>query len=124
MKKILFLTFLFGMLSQTELRASISEDDPIEDKGSNDNSGRPKGSLLSVQSTISGDEMYLEILNYVGDVQILTTSEVGGLASSSTHYINGRGNVTLDFSRYTYGHYSVEIIFSNGTVYEGSVWVF
>lgn len=109
------------MLCPAELNATIIEDDPITNDGDNNSSGRPKGSMLSVQSSIVGDEMHLNIYNYVGSVQIIVTSNEGS-ATNSSYSINGRGNITLDFSTFSDGHYCISILFSDGTMYEGSFW--
>lgn len=121
MKKLLITALLFGILFPTELNASINEDDPITNEGDKNTNGRPRGSMLSVQSSIVGDEMHLNIYNYVGSVQIMVTSDEGS-ATNSSYSINGRGNITLDFSTLSDGHYCICILFSDGTMYEGSFW--
>lgn len=121
MKKLLFTALLFGMLCPAELNATINEYDPITKSGGGDENGGPRGSMLSVQSSIVGDEMHLNIYNYVGSVQIMVTSDEGS-ATNSSYSINGRGNITLDFSTLSDGHYCICILFSDGTMYEGSFW--
>lgn len=121
MKKLLITALLFGMLFPIELNATINEDDPITKNGGGDENGRPRSSMLSVQSSIVGDEMHLNIYNYVGSVQIMVTSDEGS-STNCSYPINGRGNITLDFSTYSDGHYCVSILFSDGTLYEGTFW--
>lgn len=123
MKKFLFTFVLFGMLCQTEIKAEVEEIDPIENKGNNDSGNRPKGISRSINSSVTDEELLLSIDNYLGQVQVMITSD-NGMITNSVHSVIGHGIISIDFANYSAGLYSVALVFPDGTTYTGSYRVF
>lgn len=119
MKKFLLTFVLFGMLCQTEIKAEVEEIDPIEKDGSGNNSNRPKGNMLSIHSAVTDEELLLSIDNYLGQVQVMITSD-NGMITNSVHSVIGHGIISIDFANYSAGLYSVALVFPDGTIYTGS----
>lgn len=107
------------MLCQTEIKAEVEEVDPIENKGNNDKGSGPRGISRSINSSVTDDVLLLSIDNYLGQVQVMITSD-NGMITNSVHSVIGHGIISIDFANYSAGLYSVALVFPDGTIYTGS----
>lgn len=120
MKRLVFLFFMFALFSQIDVRAGITEEDPIEKKGDG-NTGGPKSVLPVISTSIFEDLLTVSVRNYVGQVQVMVYSPCGENSCYQTYYIYGMDNINMDFSGFLSGCYTVSLRLQNGDVYTGVI---
>lgn len=108
----------FGLSYQS--KASIVVDDPIKDRGET-SSNKPRCIIPVVKTSTFADYLNLGVSYYVGNIQILVFSNENECCFSESYNVNGSNSITVDFSSYNTGIYTIGVVFENGMIYMGSV---
>lgn len=120
MKKILFFVLLLNIFFPTSLMAEIIVEDPIENRGDNNN-GRPRDLQPEVSTSVSGDVLLVDVRNYVGNAQVYVIASDSSFQTCSTYFIYGHSNFTMDFSDLNDGSYTLRVVLDNGISFSGNL---
>lgn len=120
MKNFLILLILLSLFLQTDCKAAVEEENPIEKKGDGNNDG-PKSMPPVITTYVAGDVLSISVSNYVGTVQVVVSQTNSVWGRSQNYYVNGMDTINIDFTSSTSGSYVVSLVLQNGDEYEGVI---